>query len=361
VAAYLRWVAARQDYTVLPRGWPVPNSKGADGNDSITKPAVWSSPMPQPQLLPTTAAPAATSQQSPSAELEALRAEINALKSQLTAQAMTPPPAATSPTPGYVTSGQAWPQGPAPAAPAPMAGASVNAAQAPIAHPPATNATLQQPMAGGPSVQPLQPAATALAPAQAVSATPFVQQVPAPASPATPVATVPGGAQASTASPGQASPSADAAPATTTDPRLDRFEKAIEVLVSRLEAPAASATRDDGAEPAAEAPAAETEKAGNSAAEQLDYLVSKLGLDTETALLLLQLSGEDPASTPDTPAKAVIKEKIVDNVLSDIQTEVAPPLSVDAADMPLESQNKATIPEDEYVTLTQYFKSVFQP
>lgn len=48
VTAYLRWIAARQDYAVLPRGWPVPHAATAGG---MTKPAAWNSPMPQPQVV----------------------------------------------------------------------------------------------------------------------------------------------------------------------------------------------------------------------------------------------------------------------------------------------------------------------
>ncbi|WP_283426902.1 hypothetical protein [Shimia sagamensis] len=48
VTAYLRWIAARQDYAVLPRGWPVPNAESAGG---MTQPAAWNSPMPQPQVV----------------------------------------------------------------------------------------------------------------------------------------------------------------------------------------------------------------------------------------------------------------------------------------------------------------------
>lgn len=51
VATYLRWVLARQDYTVLPRGWPVPNSKSTTSDAAMTRPTTWVSPMPQPQLL----------------------------------------------------------------------------------------------------------------------------------------------------------------------------------------------------------------------------------------------------------------------------------------------------------------------
>ncbi len=50
VVPYLRWISARQDYTVLPRTWPVPNAQGsADG--SITNAVGWASPMPQPQAI----------------------------------------------------------------------------------------------------------------------------------------------------------------------------------------------------------------------------------------------------------------------------------------------------------------------
>ena len=48
VSAYLRWVAASQDYTVLPRGWPVPNTTELSAG-SLTQPQSWASPMPQPQ------------------------------------------------------------------------------------------------------------------------------------------------------------------------------------------------------------------------------------------------------------------------------------------------------------------------
>ena len=51
VATYLRWVLSRQDYTVLPRGWPVPNSRGENTKSDVTNVANWNSPMPQPQVL----------------------------------------------------------------------------------------------------------------------------------------------------------------------------------------------------------------------------------------------------------------------------------------------------------------------
>lgn len=51
VVTYLRWVLSRQDYTVLPRGWPVPNSREDTGQSDVTNVVSWESPMPQPQVL----------------------------------------------------------------------------------------------------------------------------------------------------------------------------------------------------------------------------------------------------------------------------------------------------------------------
>ncbi|MFY0617621.1 hypothetical protein [Shimia sp.] len=50
VTAYLRWIAANQDYSVLPRGWPVPNADRISSG-TMTQPAAWNSPMPQPQVI----------------------------------------------------------------------------------------------------------------------------------------------------------------------------------------------------------------------------------------------------------------------------------------------------------------------
>ncbi len=51
VTAYLRWIAARQDYAVLPRGWPVPNLEAGLVSGTMTQPSAWNSPMPQPQVV----------------------------------------------------------------------------------------------------------------------------------------------------------------------------------------------------------------------------------------------------------------------------------------------------------------------
>jgi hypothetical protein len=99
VIAYLRWVAARQDYSVLPRGWPVPNSAPAVAQSGLTNPDAWPAPAnpglnpgfaqpalaPLPQILP--AAPVQAQVPAPaqvdSAALGDIRTELNTLQALL--------------------------------------------------------------------------------------------------------------------------------------------------------------------------------------------------------------------------------------------------------------------------------------
>ena len=64
VATYLRWITARQDYGVMPRGWPVPNSNTASANPiavnwQLTTPTQQRQPVydRSEQGLPVTSAP----------------------------------------------------------------------------------------------------------------------------------------------------------------------------------------------------------------------------------------------------------------------------------------------------------------
>lgn len=82
VTAYLRWVAARQDYSVLPRGWPVPNSQGEDSAGSMTQAGNWASPMPQPQILGPGFAPAGGGAPVET-EVAEVRGELNILRELL--------------------------------------------------------------------------------------------------------------------------------------------------------------------------------------------------------------------------------------------------------------------------------------
>lgn len=83
VAAYLRWVAARQDYSVLPRGWPVPNSMADDAQGTMTQAGNWASPMPQPQILGPGFAPSAPASAPVQAEVAEVRGELNILRDLL--------------------------------------------------------------------------------------------------------------------------------------------------------------------------------------------------------------------------------------------------------------------------------------
>jgi hypothetical protein len=48
VTSYLRWVTAQQDYSVLPRTWPIPNAAPVPTSATLTQTPSWQSPMPQP-------------------------------------------------------------------------------------------------------------------------------------------------------------------------------------------------------------------------------------------------------------------------------------------------------------------------
>ncbi len=82
VVAYLRWLEANQDYSVLPANWPVPNSNTQP--TTITQNANWQSPMQQPQNLPVfqreISAPKAEVQQ----EFARVRTELGEIREILT-------------------------------------------------------------------------------------------------------------------------------------------------------------------------------------------------------------------------------------------------------------------------------------
>ncbi|KAJ56437.1 hypothetical protein ACMU_05705 [Actibacterium mucosum KCTC 23349] len=80
VTSYLRWVDARQDYSALPRGWPVPNSAGAEAA-ILTQTEAWRGPQQQPI---TGFSPAGTPQTAPvETEVAEVRGELNVLRQLL--------------------------------------------------------------------------------------------------------------------------------------------------------------------------------------------------------------------------------------------------------------------------------------
>jgi hypothetical protein len=80
VISYLRWVNARQDYSVLPRNWPVPNSNTDPTAAVLTQATSWASPMPQPQPQPV---PQPIMAQPASGEVAEVRGELRVLRELL--------------------------------------------------------------------------------------------------------------------------------------------------------------------------------------------------------------------------------------------------------------------------------------
>lgn len=87
--AYLRWIMNRQDYSVLPRSWPVPNARNPDEQQRLTENTGWSSPMARPQVLAPSLVTVGRQLQEPQlAEEEAktvaeLEAELRSVKQML--------------------------------------------------------------------------------------------------------------------------------------------------------------------------------------------------------------------------------------------------------------------------------------
>lgn len=74
VTAYLRWIVARQDYTVLPADWPIPLAKGPNPS-TLTQPANWQSPnraVAIPVAAPEPAVQVAPAEMEPTPEVEAV-------------------------------------------------------------------------------------------------------------------------------------------------------------------------------------------------------------------------------------------------------------------------------------------------
>ncbi|MBO9406213.1 hypothetical protein J7399_02140 [Shimia sp. R9_1] len=327
VTAYLRWIAARQDYSVLPRGWPVPNADGAGGAGSMTQPAAWNSPMPQPQVLApeyasalaagiapattaspvTLAAPNATAQpQAASAPMadtvsgQELRTELETLKqiilqAQLGRAAEVPD---TSPAPAFPSQ-----------AAMPVSGAGGMQAEPSLAQLLAAVEGLQIQLDG-------------------------LQQEPSP-------------------------PVAEGAPGTG-EPVSSVLSAQPEVMP---QSPAAQPQSDQRAD----------------TVKKLDYLISDLGLDPQAALRVLQMAAKDTVqgvgAHPTTPvaaetlsspaplapepiAKPVLyQNELVDQILAELETDM---MAATGGGEPAEPTVSQVTVED-YILLSRYFKSAVLP
>lgn len=319
VAAYLRWLTARQDYTVLPRGWPIPTSGTVASG--VTQAAGWQSPMPQPQNLPIQGAEAALAAD---AEVAEVKGELRVLRELLlnNRTAGQQPVAAAIPTqPQGQLLGQ-QPQG------------NVQA----LGQLPA-----QMPAPAGTQVAPQYPG-------QAIGQIPGQQQ---PAQPAS-MFRQPGQAQAF--------PSAQAA--TGNSARLTALEQAADGLLSEIgrlrgvpQAPAMAAPKPhDMAMDHATDPALT-----NDIAVRLDYLMREIGLDAKTALMLVELGNRQQTGTPAPMSNAA--DSILAALKQDLSS-VPPPPTMEVTPTkpaPMQEPEAVMVTQEEYKLLSQYFRSVLTP
>lgn len=308
VAAYLRWLTARQDYTVLPRGWPIPTTGTVA--TGVTQAANWQSPMPQPQNLPIQGAEAAANVPA-GVEVAEVRGELRVLRELL-----------------LNSRAADQQQGNAPAL-----------AQPGLA-----------PAAQAPALAPQQPQGIGQLPVQA--AQPGFHQTPATGLPAY-------GVQAPAQQMG-----GDAA-------RLTALEQAAGGLISeidRLRGLPPAPTMAQPADPApmmADAPKDATTLTSDIAI-RLDYLMREIGLDAKTALMLVELGNRQRAEAP--PAMDNAAERILAALKQDLAAaptaapQPAPAMAEPAsAAAPSAQPEPVLVTQEEYRLLSQYFRSVLTP
>ncbi len=294
VAAYLRWISARQDYAALPRDWPVPNSATLTGQAS---PQLLAPPQP---VSPGYAAQVPTAQSAlpqgvrgagVTTEVAEVRGELNMLRRMLLDQ---------------------------------------NAAQAPAAAP---------------------------------------GQMPASA------AQVPMGAPQTSQMLAGAPPS-----------RLDELEQSNKMLMHELQRLRRMSALGTNAAPAPEVhvmqghaplPSAGHHTAGSpdihgdtahmsasvaqQTAERLEYLMTEIGLDAKTALLLIQ-SNQENAQIQESTASggSAYQDALVTDILAELQDQMPALETADGDSGAQTSDPLAQVSQDEFVLLSEYFRSVMQ-
>lgn len=317
VSAYLRWVAAGQDYSVLPRGWPVPSSVPSD---SITRPATWASPMPQPQSWPTQAIPESGAEATvvptgapafppgdsatdPAREVAEVRGELRALRELLLRQTVAGQ--APAETAGQSAPGAADPELAARIAELQAAAERIQAdlarlaPQAPVAP---AGAAIVSPQPDLPPHSDLAAAAAALglvpSPAPlAATAPPVTAGQPAGPQP---------GAQPMPASPGAA----------------------LGLSASGLAASAPPVSQPGSLQPGAAA-SVQPEDERARLAKRLDYLITEIGLDPRTALAILESATPGTAAPPRQPQEqraGLYRDEEVQKILDELDAGGAPAL-----------------------------------
>lgn len=271
VSAYLRWITARQDYNVLPRGWPVPNSSTPQGDPVVTN---WQAPIRSGQSEPIFEREVTATADPVASDVAEVRGELNVLRELLVARsaAERPPSAAQTDS-------------------------------SPAAEP---NVTAE--------IRTLRETALALMEE--------IEQLQ--------LEGTGSGLNQSETSSGPASQNSEAAPN-----------------------PLAAAA---GAGPAGK------DKAPGRVASQLEYLMTEIGLDAETALMLVETDQTSYSGAADPVATAPPSESdVVLDILEELREQL--PENDVIAQAPKDTNANwltRNVSEDEYQLLTDYFRSEFQ-
>jgi hypothetical protein len=300
VSSYLRWVAARQDYTILPRGWPIPNAAGSEGG--VTQATNWQSPMPQPQNFPVGQKQIQQPQQQLRAQVQSAatvnaQSEVDEVKTEL--KVLRQLLLERNKEPQAVAQNQMQP--------------NLNVTQGSIAQ--------------------LMPKAT--------TASPVTDQI----------------AELQRAS---AQIQADllrlSQPAMQPTPEI----AGVGLTTQTQDQQSVQQTRPVGKiQP--QDPAIET-------AKRLQYLMSEIGLDAKTALMLIQmgdsglesrkLTNQSEVMQATSQITPIFKDNVVAQILKELESDV---LVEQPKPSDTQSRFQNSISENEYLLLSQYFKSVVMP
>ena len=315
--AYLRWVAARQDYAVLPRDWPVPTG-ATDAPTRLTEPVEWGKPVAAAAatVVPADLLPAAADAIE-TAELDALRREVETLRSLLVPAAPVEPAAAPLPEVVAATA-------PPVAAPNAADVARITALESMVAA--LSSGLASGAPCGTEGTPPCLP--SAVVPAAGPAVVPAV----APTDPALP-------------DPQRFAPSGDPVAA---------GREGWNAVVS----PEVADIVPNGSVPVpALFDAAETDQAKRLA--QINYLITEIGLDSETALMVLELGPLGPDRTvTDSPTcrNSSLDLAFSDAMTREALTDLAEPLAT-VSPMTAPADPSTGIP-DTFVFLSDYLKTI---
>lgn len=324
--AYLRWVAARQDYAVLPRDWPIPTG-GTISERKLTAPVAWAGPTaragmavsaaPQSSIVAGSAVPApVTSTVEDSAQIADLQREVDTLRSLL----ITFVPAAQAPKSIEETPEPVVP----PTSTLPIAGpdlgqdARIAALEAMVAELSA-DLVSDVPCAGG-LTPPCFPAVSADASTGSLKSTDFI-------APQSPIA-----------------------------PKTDRMVDATALPEGTFvvtQSPAATRVH-------APPPADTTEET-----EQIAYLMSEIGLDARTARMVLDLvardqnaAGSGRLTCADDSLGLAFSDEWTRQVLADLDAVPETPGQTSGS---VDLAAEATNPAQDFVFLSEYLQTILPP